>query len=317
MTNKTFFDKSKHYFTADLIKILLSILMITLAFVLSICFGEVISIHTKEGLLLSYNIIIPAVFPYMILSDLLICYVRLDKINVLKRFFSRFLKISPAAINAYFCGLICGFPIGVKLSRDLYLSGSISKEECERLIGFSNNPSPAFLIGGIGFSLRGRITDGIILFIANMFASLLVAVIFASKEQKDKSDVFFNTHKFSLVNSIKDASVNTLSTCGFITFFSVVLGIISILVRSDTFMLFISPFLEITNASKIITKAKLTPSFAISIAAFSASSSGLSVLLQSKSLLIGTDISMKNYYPIKILCGIISATFAFLLSFIK
>jgi len=287
--------------------------LIAASLTLSICFSDTVSEYAKYGLSLSYNLIIPVVFPYMILSDLLLSYVHLEGFTPLSHSFSRIFKISPRGIGAYISGLICGFPTGVKLGRDLYLSGMIDKDECERLICFSCNPSPAFLIGGIGFSIRGSVCDGVILLIANLIASItLGAILSLGKHSSHREKCNNDKYSFSLTSSIKDAAINTLSTCGFITFFSIIIGIVRTLIPSDAFIITLSTLLEISNATSFIANSSLPPRAALSLAAFAASSSGISVLLQSKNLLIGTDISMKYYIPARLLTGSVSAFITFI-----
>ena len=48
----------------------------------------------------------------------------------------------------------------------------ISKNECERLIGFSNNASPAFVISGVGYALFGSIRIGVFLYILSFISSI-------------------------------------------------------------------------------------------------------------------------------------------------
>lgn len=308
MTRKNFYLKTQCYFGADFVKICFSVSVLFASVLLSTLYSSKISLYTQRGLLICFNVIIPAIFPYMILSDLMLANMHFEKIPILKNAFWRLFKINSYALGAFIAGLICGFPTGVKLAKELYLSGKISKNEFERLIGFSNNPSPAFTVGGIGYALRGKISDGILLMLANILASILVGFLF-SIGKKEANNIVENSdfYSFSLVKSVKEASLNTLVSCGFITLFSVLLGIISDFIPCGFLLTLIASFLELGNAAKIISASKFPYLFKITFSAFALSFSGISVHLQSKSIISDLNISMKKYIIMKLLCGIFSA----------
>ena len=46
---------------------------------------------------------------------------------------------------ALLLGLICGYPMGAKLTADLFREGKITKSEAQYLLTFCNNPGPVFI----------------------------------------------------------------------------------------------------------------------------------------------------------------------------
>ena len=119
--------------------------MILLFFTMLILSKE-ISTYALEGLDLAVKLILPSVFPFLLITDVLITSIRAEKVTVLHRAFERIFRISGEGIATFFCGILCGFPVGAKMSTELYKNGIISKCECERLMSFSNNASPAYVI---------------------------------------------------------------------------------------------------------------------------------------------------------------------------
>ncbi len=305
-------------FVADFVFFFLNMSILVLLSLFIYRDSRVISRAVGGGLRLCYTTIIPAVFPFMILGDLVLSLMHFEKIGFIKRMFSRLFKIRGHAVNAFIIGALCGFPIGVKIAKELYLSEVISKEECERLIGFSNHASPSFVISAIGISMRKSAVQGLALYLIPIFASFIAAFLFSIGKSSPREKSIKNTEiseiKFSLTDSVKSAAENTLSVCGFIVIFSVIISLLSSFVGDEAFMLFISPFLEIGNSCKLISESRiLTERVSFILSAFAIAFSGFSVHLQSKSILTGTDISMKKYYIMKLFSAFLSVISAFFL----
>ncbi len=275
---------------------------------LSVLFASCILKYVKEGLSLCFNVIIGSVFPFMILTDIITKTSHFEKTKWLSKSFERIFKINGCAISAFIIGIICGFPIGVKVSLDLYKSGYISKDECERLIGFSNNTGPAFIISGIGAGMRGSVTDGVILYVS-MISSAIICGLFLSRNKKISSENTTTQEKsYDFSASVKAAALNTLYICAFIVFFSIVCGILKSTIKNNVIYSIIIPFIEISNAAKALSQSELfTRNIEMILTSFAISFSGISVHMQAKSFILGTDISMRTYYKAKLIQGFISA----------
>ncbi len=316
-------QKLKNYslrakFKAEFVFLLLSMSIFVFALSVSTLFSPLISEGVKTGLSFCFSVILPSAFPFMILSDVLIFFMHFEKIKVLRRLFSRLFKINGCAISVFLTGIISGFPIGAKLARELYISGKITKNECERLIAISNNASPAFVISGIGFGLLGSLKAGIFLYLISIISSITSGIIFSlfeKRESETQAEYDFK-HSFSFVNSIKSATKASLTICGFICFFSVIIDLLARIIKNNWAMAFISAVLEIGNAAKFITSLKFPNTVTLPLLSFAISFSGFSVHLQSKSFLSDTDVSMKKYYIMKLFGGFISAILSFVFVFI-
>ena len=284
-----------------------------------IAFSDDVSEHTKAALQLCYNVIIPTIFPFMLLSDLLVKYIRVEKIRLIDQLFTAVFKIGGAGATAFICGIFCGFPIGFKIARDLYIDGVITRDECESLICFSNNASPAFVICGVGLGLRESLFQGIALYVIMLISSIISGIVFAPKNNTNSGhmNAVSSSPPYSLSDSMQSAVKGTLNACGFIVLFSIVIGIFDRIFKNEILTAFFSLFMEIGNAARTVNEtASLGHEISFVLTAFAISFSGFSVHFQSKSFLSGTDISMKRYYASKLFSGIVSAILAsiFLLS---
>lgn len=311
MTNKKSSAGVARALTAHPFFLALTATTFTIAtFLVSLFFSDEIAHAVRSGLSLCSSVIIPSVFPFMVISDFLVSYSDYNSLKILGALFEKTFKITRRALPAYLLGVLCGFPLGVKYARDLYCRGEISKSEAERLVGFSNNTGPAFLVSGIGLGLRGNITEGIILYFVMVISSVLVGILFSigNTPSPNEAELKSTPPPFSLTESIKKAGSNTLVICSYLTFFACFCGCLRKLLGECIPYLMIIPLLEVGSATSILSKTKLlNEAGSLILTAFSVGFSGFSVHLQAKSFLFGTDISTDKYFIMKLIQGVFSA----------
>lgn len=277
--------------------------VVFVAFILS----PYISAHVREGLLLCAESIIGSVFPFMVLSDAVISFAKIEDIPLLRKCFENLFKINGRGVKVFLVGILCGFPLGAKSARALYDSEDITKEECERLIAFTNNASPSFIISGIGYLMRGSIIDGVILYISTTLASILVGVILGIGKSPSRRSQKHPTEYFNFALSVKNASVSTLHICGFVTFFSVVCGIIKDFFSNKIILILSAVFFEVGNAARILSNGFLSSAISLILTSFAVSFSGISVYMQVRSFFADSDIAASKYFFAKLLQGLVSA----------
>lgn len=288
--------------------LLLSVLLATLFL------SEEIADAVRLGLTLCARTVIPAVFPFMILSGILTAYASFDSFSPLAYPFVRLFRIRRCGIGAFLSGLFCGFPLGVKGAVDLFRAGRLDKEEAERLIGFSNNTGPGFLIGAVGVGMRGSMRDGLLLYLTMILSAITVGILFGIGHTASDDDLPTKKEEFDLVACIRDAGFNTIAVSSFLTFFSVVSGLLARLFPNTTLLSFLLPFLEVGNAACFLSSlSPLAPRLSLALTAFAVSFSGFSVHLQARHFLSGSGLSMRRYYPMKLLQGFLAAGLTFLL----
>ena len=287
----------------------------------AIFLSQELSDYAKNGFLLSIKVIIPAVFPFLTLTDLAIKCIKFERVKLLKRAFERLFNISGNGISALICGLLCGFPIGARVSSSLCESGKISNNECESLMAFSNNPSPSYVISVIGLGIRGSVTDGIILYSSVVVSSILTGILIRKKRDNNFSFLDFpNDSKYDFVASVKDSINVCLGICGFVTVFSVLTGLIKQTIQNKTLLCIILPFIEIGNACNYLAnEASLSSDITLLLTAFATVFSGFSVFAQTRGCInLSFKFPTMKYLYIKLLQGIISVIYvAIIMFFIK
>ena len=96
----------------------------------------------------------PPLFCFILAGDMLIStpVSRLFDTKIGKEI-SKFIGFSQKGSFIFFCGLFFGFPSGAAMTSRLYSRGEMEKNEAQRLVALSNNPSPAFLVSVVGKGL--------------------------------------------------------------------------------------------------------------------------------------------------------------------
>lgn len=280
-------------------------------------YGEAMSDGILRGIRLCATTIIPSVFPFMVLSSMMIGYSVFDKMDFLSRPFEKLFHVNKNGLPAFLCGAFCGFPLGAKCAAEAYGHGYLSKDECERLICFSSNASPAFLICGVG-ALQGSTAEGVLLYAVMLLSAIVIGVLLGRGHTAHKVQMHCQYRNFSFTDAIERAGIGTLFVCSYLLLFSALIGILQKFVLKNAFFsAFLLPLLEIGSATAFLSTARISPLLRRALTAFAVSFGGLSVHLQSAGLLRGTDISMRKYYVSKFLQGMLSFAIVFILGIIS
>lgn len=300
----------------------------------------------KKGLELWANSVVPSLFPFFVATELLM---HTNIVNELGNIFNFIMKplfnINGQGSFAFVMGIISGYPVGAKIAANFRKNNICSKEECERLLSFTNNSGPLFIIGTVGISMFGNSTIGILLFITHFLASITVGIIFRfwkykkrNKNFSEQSNLETKTAPISFSNLgeiMAESITSSLSTIfmigGFVVIFSSIISILNssgicnlaILIFSPIFNILnidasfipglFTGFFEITNGINLISNIRVKKiSFNIIFTAFLLGFGGISVMLQVLSIISKTDLSCKPYVLGKILHGTIAAFYTYI-----
>lgn len=294
----------------------------------------------QNGLKLWANSVLPTLFPFFIATELL-C--KTNFTQILGKFLNKFMKpvfnVPGESAIAVIMGFISGYPVGAKVVCNLYEHKICSKSEAERLIAFTNNSGPIFILGSVGVALLGNTELGKILLISHIIASLLVGLIFRFWK-KDQLDLTFrNYHSESkelirvsnlgeiLGDAIKKSIATVLSIGGFVVLFSVIISILSSLkilteiahfltnfgLPYDITLSILTGMIEMTNGLQTASMCYSTlPVPCILTCSFLLGFGGFSVLLQVFSIIAKSKISIKPYFYGKILQGVLAVVITYL-----
>ncbi len=297
-------------------------------------YPDAVKTSVANSLSLCGKVLIPALFPFLVLSSFLIEYKTAEKIGGFFDFLMRPLFNLPGSCApAFLLGLLCGYPVGAKTAIALYDKGLCTKSEAERLCAFSNNASPAFMISAVGAALFGSAKLGAALYICHILASVSVGIFFgkAAKHNeaprgKTKKTAFqYTSFASSLAKAVQGGAATIFSICAFVVFFgcaSALLGAAGItdflanLISAASFFnisqefatAFLNGILEMTSG---ISALSLFGNSTLPAVAALCGFSGFAIHFQVISFLSGTGISPRLYLSGKLLHGAFAALLTF------
>lgn len=220
----------------------------------------------ESGLLLWFQVVFPTLFPFMLVSGLMLSGGGLVVISrIFGRLFSTLFATSPNGSFAVIAGFLCGYPMGAKVSADLVRSGRISRDEGAYLLSFCNNTSPIFIMNFIVWKTFDReelmIPTLLILIGVPAFLSLFFRRFYLKRRKKfpDLSDKKKNNVKllnFEMLDSCLADSFESIVKVGlYIIFFSILIALPGKLSAGHPLLAGILPALEMTNGILMIHKA--------------------------------------------------------------
>ena len=276
----------------------------------------------EDGLLLWFQIVFPTLFPFMLVSALMMAGGGLSVIsglfgNVLGRIFAT----SGNGAFAVLTGFLCGYPMGAKVTADLLRSGRITRNEGCYLLSFCNNTSPAFIMNFIIWKTLGRdeltVPSLLILFGVPVLLSFLFRRFYLHGEKRFRSPEknngrAGNTLDFAAFDScMMDSFEGIVKVGGYIISFSILIALLGEF--SDiAFFKAVLPSLEITNGIVMLHEGIADPALSYPLIMGLTSFGGFCSVAQTNCMLRGTGISIFPYIAQKLAASLAASSLAYL-----
>ena len=273
------------------------------------------------------NILIPSLFPFMVLSTYLVKSGISHTLGRLLGPATRLIFHLPGCAAAtIFMSMIGGFPVGARGIAALYEQGSISDRQAARMLCFCVNAGPAFVISVVGAGLMRSAKAGALLLLAQIAAATVLGVFLgisarAGEEKAPAAPAKACASPF--ITSTADAARGMLNMCSFVILFSVLISLLRETGAARVFCLFLlrlglppvlcgsllSVLLEVTSGCfDTAALGGSTPLFA-----FAVGWGGLCVHFQVLSCLTKIPFSRARFFLFQFLQGLLSAAFTALL----
>ena len=285
--------------------------------------AEIAMRYMGSGLRLCVTTVIPSLFPFMVLSELLIGFQGFRFAGrLLHRPVRALFGLGEDGTCALLLGMLCGFPVGIRCALTLYRSHRISREELERILLFGNVPSSAFIISAVGSSLFGSREFGIRLYVVTLLGAFLIGMIghrlLRRQERKSASKPYIDPIPLSsepaphgigiFPAAVGNSALAMLRICAFVVFFSALTGTLeyvtaALSLPNEANALLFSLF-EMTCGTG--RAAACASRFAPYLCAFAVGWSGLSVHFQLMSLCDRESLSFLPYCLAKLCHGVLS-----------
>ena len=208
--------------------------------------------------------VLPSVLPFIFFTKILSAYSNIQKST---SFLGRPIKLlyNTPALSGYvfFMSIISGYPVGAKMTSDLYLSGKITRQDALKMTSFCSTSGP-------------------------MFGALLNGLLYRKIKVKELEKQHFNIESkpSDLSSIVIDSAISIISVGTIIAIFFVVIQSLNPLLSllPSPIAAFIAGLVEITKGC-IDLASSLSPNLATIACTFIISFGGLSTMLQSLTML--------------------------------
>lgn len=269
--------------------------------------------------------IFPSLFPFFILSELLIHYGFVELVNELfKNIMQKIFKINGYASFVFIMSLISGFPSSAKYTKELYLDGKLNEKEASKLLTFTHFSNPLFILGTISILFLKNKEIGYLILICHYLSNIIIGLIFRnyypSKCEYHKTSLktaILAMHKKRLANATSFGKViscainNTIQTLllilGTITIFLVITSIIDSNININSYyQTILNGTIEMTQGLKYVSILNIPLKLKSILTTMFLSFGGISVHMQIISILSDTKIKYMPFLTARLLHAAIS-----------
>jgi len=262
---------------------------------------EVCAQALREGLALCGGSLLLSLFPFLIVSALLIQCPAADVLGLPFQPVAWLIGIkAPAAGRVLLIGFLGGFAPAANAASEAVRSGQLTAKEADALLPACVCSGPSFVILAVGQSMLGSMELGILLFLAQVTAGYLSAALLArltlSRETAHKSAVPAAAQPLRLDAVIAQSALTYVKLCAFVLFFRMLAAGAGALLPSGTGVV-CAMLLEVCSGCDLAAKSG---QFASMLCCAALSMQGLSVLMQVRTI-CPPEMSLRSLYRARLL----------------
>lgn len=298
-------------------------------------------ISAAAGFKLWYTVVLPALFPFFVVAELLVSLKFVNFLGIMLEPVMRpIFRLPGCSSLVVVMGFTSGFPVGALLTKKLYDEKMLTANEAERLVCFTNNSSPLFILGAIGVGMFGSVILGYLLAVAHYLSNLLIGLFLRYRAIEpvnltDKPKPTFNEAWHVLLaeknvetrgigmllgNAIKNSLMNIMAIAGFIVIFSILTRMLAVWGIMDLLANIIVKIFSILNLSYPLAYGMGMGIFEMTIGAGTVTScipgeilaklvivsgilafGGFSVIAQIMSIVAGSPVRLSYYLYMRLI----------------
>jgi len=334
-------------FPREALNLFLSLLLLSLGFTL-MAFPQPVFQAALRGLETWWDIVLPALFPFLVISQLFWGLGLVHFLGVMLEPLMRPLfKVPGSGSVVMAMGYSTGAPVSALLTAQLRQKGMLTRVEGERLMSFTSNASPLFMMGAVAVGMLQQPHLGPLLAGAHYGANLLVGLLmrFYGKEETSSPPTPVSLNLLSqawkamqrahqedprplgqlFLEAVNQAFQTLLTIGGYIVFFSVFLQALSLWRILPLLVSLFSPILKAGGLSPQLAPAIATGFFEMTLGTKMASEvgaplpeklmaislimgwAGLSIIGQVGAMISRTDLRLTPFILARFLHGILAA----------
>lgn len=282
---------------------------ILLIFFTLLFFPQISILGAKDGLLLWYNSVVPTLFPFMILSNIMLKTNSIECFHLLftplYRLFPKFNKNLP---YLFLLGFFCGYPMGAKTMDDFLSQNLIDKTFAKYSLVLFNHASPMFLIGYIlTATLKNKLSVPLFFFIIYM-PYLVYGILLALFWNKKKTALFVCEQSpccdQNEINIFLDSFFILVKVGCYMMLFSILCRFLIFFLPENHFLvILLIGITEVTTGVNFVANSVLPLCEKIALICGLTSFGGLCSLAQTKGVLTKSGLSVSFYFILKLILG--------------
>ncbi len=259
--------------------------------------------------------IFPSLFPFFVISYILINYGFVDIVNkYLKRFMNFTFKISGNASFILFMSMISGFPSNSKYTKELLDNGMINTDEANKIILFSHFSNPLFILGFVATVLKSY-NIALLILIIHYSVNFILGFIFRNynatmliEDSINLKKILSKKNNFGLLisNAIMKSIDTLLLILGTITICLIFVTLINLHIDNIYIKNFINIFMEMTQGINYVSLINISLKSKAILVVMILSFGGISIHMQVMSILSDYNIKYLPYLLARLLHTLIS-----------
>lgn len=272
-----------------------------------------------NSLLVWATVVLPAIFPFLLYSKFL---TRLGIVDFFARLISPITKylFNTDGISAYIylISIISGYPVGAKLTTDLYADGRINRGSALRTMTYCANSGPMFILGTVGIGMFASVKAGYVILISHFFGAILNGIVYRKyrlndqtfKQKKDSEQTCEN-----FLYSTAISSCNSMLIVGtyIVVFFILIEFFSSFYLSNSIYSAIFNGLLEITHGCQDLSFLNISMSIKTILATFIITFGGVSTTMQSLAFLKKMKFSTPFFILLKFTHALFSTIICVLL----
>lgn len=277
------------------------------------------------------NNIFPSLFPFFVLSEMLINYGFIELVGeVFKPVMNKLFKVRGVSAFIFIMSLVSGFPSNAKYVRELWKNGLITSLEGTKILTFTHFSNPLFILGTISILFLNNKEVGFLILICHYFGNVIIGFFFRNfcpsyeKTSFSLKTAIIKMHEKRISNSksfgevLSNALINTINTLllvlGVVTVFLIITTIIDNVVNLPSyFQAILNGVLEMTQGLKYVSLLDIPLKIKGTLSVMFISFGGFSVHLQLISILSDTEIKYFPFLVARIIHAFVSSTMFYFL----
>lgn len=281
-----------------------------------------------QGIILWATKVLPALLPFFVLTKLL-SYTTFanNSSKFLSPITNKLYNVGGVAGYIFFMSIISGYPVGAKITADLYQNNQITSGQARTIAAFTSTSGPLFIIGTVGVGFFQSTQLGFIVLISHIIAAIINGLFYRNKEKSPTAN-FTTTPPQNILNDSMYSSIISITMVGgFIAISYMILSLISYLnifslpirilsslgINESLSNSVMSGLIEVTTGLNLLSKTKTNFKLSAIISSFLISFGGLSIHAQAYCYLKTFQLKYKDFLKQKITHAIISALVTFVI----